>query len=807
MGKSLVIVESPAKAKTINRYLGADFTVKASMGHVRDLPKKDLGVDVDKDFKPTYIDIPGRKEVISGLKSAAKASSAVYLAADPDREGEAICAHLRDLLDSKKQKFYRVVFNEITRDAVRQAFEHPGQIDEHLVEAQQARRILDRLVGYQVSPLLWDKVKRGISAGRVQTVALRLIVEREREIQAFLKQEYWTITALVEGKVPPAFEARLVKFQGQELEVPDQASADRHVAAVQAAPWVVESVTTREKRKYPVPPFITSKLQQEAVRKLRFSAKKAMMIAQHLYEGIELGDEGSVGLITYMRTDSTRVAEVALDAARDYIRKKFGEAYLPAEAVHYRSKKGAQDAHEAIRPTAVDRTPESIRKFLNPDEFKLYKLIWQRFVASQMNPAVFDQTTIDINAGDYLFRATGSVEKFNGFRAVYEEGRDEIAPSEEEEDLKHKLPAVEAGETLRLEKITPEQHFTEPPPRYNEATLVKALEEKGIGRPSTYASILSVIQNREYVEKQQGRFYPVELGMLVSDLLVKNFSDIFDVAYTARMEEELDEVEEGKLSWTQALEEFYTKFKRDLRLAERDMEDLKGEGKPTEETCEKCGKPMKIRVGRNGAFLACTGYPECDGTRDLTPELSVKYGMGAPTGPPAPEVAEQACEKCGKPMAVKRGRFGYFLACTGYPECRNTKKIVMKGGEATTVVDTPLEEKCPECGNHLVIKHGRFGEFTACSNYPTCKYVKRQTLGIPCPEKGCTGEIVVRKTKRGKTFYGCTRYPDCKFTAWDKPVAEPCPNCGSPVLLAKVRKSGPVRVCPNEACTYEHAVA
>ena len=807
MSKSLVIVESPAKAKTINRYLGPEFTVKASMGHVRDLPKKDLGVDLEKDFKPTYIDIPGRKEVIQGLKSAAKASSDVYLAADPDREGEAICAHLRDLLDSKKRNFHRVVFNEITRDAVREAFEHPGHIDERLVEAQQARRILDRLVGYQVSPLLWDKVKRGISAGRVQTVALRLIVEREREIQAFKKQEYWTITALVEGKVPPAFEARLVKFQGNELEVPDQASADRHLAAIQASPFVVDSVTTREKRKYPVPPFITSKLQQEAVRKLRFSAKKAMIIAQHLYEGIELGDEGSVGLITYMRTDSTRVAEVALDAARDYIRKKFGEAYLPAEAIHYRSKKDAQDAHEAIRPTAVDRTPESIRKFLNPDEFKLYKLIWQRFVASQMNPAVFDQTTIDINAGEYLFRSTGSVEKFNGFRAVYEEGRDEIAPSEEEEDLKHKLPPVGQGETLRLEKITPEQHFTEPPPRYNEATLVKALEEKGIGRPSTYASILSVIQNRAYVEKQQGRFYPVELGMLVSDLLVKNFSDIFDVAYTARMEEELDEVEEGKLSWTQALEEFYTKFKRDLRLAEREMEDLKGEGKPTEEICEKCGKPMNIRVGRNGAFLACTGYPECDGTRNLTPDLSVKYGMGGPTGPPVPEVPEQVCEKCGKPMAVKRGRFGYFLACTGYPECRNTRKIVMKGGEATTVADRRLEEKCPECGNHLVIKHGRYGEFTACSNYPECKYVKRQTIGIPCPAKGCTGEIAVRKTKRGKTFYGCTRYPDCKFTAWDKPVAEPCPKCGSPILLEKVRKSGPVRICPNEECTYEHAVA
>jgi DNA topoisomerase-1 len=808
MGKSLVIVESPAKAKTINRYLGPDFAVRASMGHVRDLPKKDLGVDIAKDFRPTYIDIPGKKEVIRGLKAAAKSADAVYLAADPDREGEAICAHLRDLLDSKKQKFYRVTFNEITRDAVRGAFEHPGQIDDRLVEAQQARRILDRLVGYQVSPLLWDKVKRGISAGRVQTVALRLIVEREREIQAFLKQEYWTIGALLEGKTPPAFEARLAKFQGKDLEIPDQASADRHVAAVSSRSFVVDSVTTREKRKYPVPPFITSKLQQEAVRKLHFTAKKTMTIAQHLYEGIELGSEGSVGLITYMRTDSTRVAEVALDAARTYIRRKFGEPYLPDQAIHYKSKKDAQDAHEAIRPTAVDSTPESIRKFLSPDEYKLYKLIWQRFVASQMNPAVFDQTTIDITAGDYLFRATGSVEKFNGFRAVYEEGRDELAPSEEEEELKHKLPAVEKGELLRLEKIMPEQHFTEPPPRYNEATLVKALEEKGIGRPSTYASILSVIQNREYVEKQQGRFYPTELGMLVSDLLVKNFSDIFDVAYTARMEEELDEVEEGKLSWTQALDEFYTKFKRDLRLAERDMEDLKGEGKPTEEKCEKCGKPMNIRVGRNGAFLACTGYPDCDGTRDLTPELSVKYGMGAPTGFPAPEMPEQACEKCGKPMAVKRGRFGYFLACTGYPECRNTKKIVMKEGAGTAVADTPLEEKCPECGNHLVIKHGRFGQFTACSNYPNCKYVKRQTLGIPCPEKGCTGELVVRRTKRGKTFYGCSRYPACKFAAWDKPVAAPCPNCGSPIMLEKIsKKSGPVRVCPNKACQFEQAMA
>jgi len=805
MAKSLVIVESPAKAKTINKYLGPDYVVKASMGHVMDLPKKDLGVDLDHGFKPTYITIPGRKAVIAELKSAAAKCDEVFLAADPDREGEAICAHLRELLDGKKRRFHRVLFNEITRDAIREAFKAPGEIDSKLVDAQQARRILDRLVGYQVSPLLWEKVKRGISAGRVQTVALRIIVEREREIQAFQKREYWTIGVNLEGKNPPPFDARLAKFLGKDLEISDQATADRIAGEIKAANLVVESVTTKEKRKHPVPPFITSKLQQEAVRKLRFTAKKTMTIAQRLYEGLEIGEEGSVGLITYMRTDSTRVAEGALAAVREHISKTFGKDYLPPEPIRYKSKKGAQDAHEAIRPTDVRLTPESIQRYLGADEFKLYKLIWQRFVASQMNPAVFDQTTIDISAGDYLLRATGSVEKFNGFRAVYEEGKDEKAEMEEDEELKLRLPQVEQGERLRLHRITPEQHFTEPPPRYTEATLVKVLEEKGIGRPSTYATILVIIQNREYVEKLQGRFFPTQLGMLVSDMLVKNFSDIFEVAYTARMEEELDEVEEGKLTWTEALEEFYKKFEKDLRVAEREMEDIKGEGIPTDLKCEKCGKPMVIRLGRNGAFLSCTGYPDCDGTSDLPPELAAKYST---PGPPAPEVAEQNCEKCGKPMAVKRGRFGFFLACSGYPECRNTKKIVMKEGAATAVSDTLLEEKCPECGNQLALKHGRFGQFTACSNYPQCKYVKRQTLGIPCPEKGCTGELVARRTRKGKTFYGCSRYPECKFTAWDKPVNEPCPNCGHPLLLEKYNKDGPpLRYCPNESCKYEMAVA
>ncbi|MGH9450819.1 MAG: type I DNA topoisomerase, partial [Terriglobia bacterium] len=512
MSKSLVIVESPAKAKTINKYLGAGYTVKASMGHVMDLPKKELGVNVDKGFKPTYIAIPGKKELIHELESAAKNADAIYLAADPDREGEAICAHLSELLSSKKNKVYRVMFNEITRDAIQEAFKHPGSIDSRLVDAQQARRILDRLVGYKVSPLLWDKVKRGISAGRVQTVALRLIVEREREIRAFEKREYWTITAHLEGHAPPPFDARLAKIKGEDPEIPDEPSAARIAAAAQASGFTVQSVGTKEKKKYPVPPFITSKLQQESVRKLRFSAKKTMMLAQHLYEGVDVGSEGSVGLITYMRTDSTRVADSALAAARDYIRKQFGQDFLPAQAIHYKSKKGAQDAHEAIRPTDVNRTPESIRSYLSAEEFKLYKLIWQRFVASQMNPAIFDQTTIDIVSGDFLFRATGSVEKFKGFLSVYEEGQDDKTVDEDAEELKHRLPALTEGERLKLHKIDPEQHFTEPPPRYNEATLVKALEEKGIGRPSTYASIMSVIQNRAYVEKLQGRFYPTELG-------------------------------------------------------------------------------------------------------------------------------------------------------------------------------------------------------------------------------------------------------------------------------------------------------
>jgi DNA topoisomerase I len=801
MSKSLVIVESPAKAKTINRYLGSGYTVKASLGHVMDLPKKELGVDLDNNFKPKYILIPSRKDTIQALKAAAKGTDSIYLAADPDREGEAICSHLRELLDSRRVKFYRVLFNEITREAIREAFNHPQEIDARLVDAQQARRVLDRLVGYQVSPLLWDKVKRGISAGRVQTVALRLIVEREREIQAFMPKESWTIHALLEAGQPPIFEAKLLKFKDEDGEIQNEAEAQRITGELEKAAWRVRAFTQRDRRRNAFPPFITSTLQQEAGNKLGFSAKKTMTLAQRLYEGVDLGEEGPVALITYMRTDSVRISPAALAQVRDFIPKRFGADHLPDAPNVYKSKKGAQDAHEAIRPTDVTRTPEELARSLDKDSLRLYALIWRRFVGSQMVPAIYDQKTIEIAAGDYSFRATSSVLKFDGWLAAYPEAR-----NEKEEEQGGVLPPVVEGEALRLHELRREQHFTQPPPRYTEASLVKTLEEKGIGRPSTYATILSVIQNRAYVEKEKRSFRPTELGMVVNDLLVKSFSDIFDVAYTARMEEELDEVEEGKLTWTEALAEFYTKFKKDLRLAEREMHDVKGEGIPTDVQCEKCGKPMVIRLGRNGQFLACTGYPDCDATSDLPPSLAAKYGSAAP---PAPEVPEQTCEKCGKPMALKRGRFGYFMACTGYPECRNTKKIIIKEGTATAVSDILLDETCPECGNKLAKKHGRYGEFIACSNYPHCKFVKRETLGIPCPEKGCTGEIVARRTKRRRVFYGCTRYPECKFTVWDKPVAEPCPDCGSPLLLEKFdkRSGSSSRYCRNEACHYERALA
>jgi len=573
MAKALVVVESPSKAKTINKYLGRDYQVIASVGHVKDLPKKDIGIDFENDFEPTYEIIPGKEKVIKQLKSAAKEVETIYVATDPDREGEAIGWHLKEELEGRgknRKRVQRVMFNEITKSAIQEAFKHPTEIDQHLVDAQQARRLLDRIVGYQVSPLLWDKVRRGLSAGRVQTVAVRLVVERERDILAFVATEYWTIEANLSAKLPPAFGARLFRIDEKnvkttdfgedlkknEVHIKDEKQATELVTDIERQQFIVSSVTTKEKKRNPVPPFITSKLQQEASRKLRFSVKKTMQVAQRLYEGVEIGEEGLVGLITYMRTDSTRVADSALDEVRGLISTQFGPDYLPEKPVFYRSKKDAQDAHEAIRPSSAQRTPDSVARYLGKDELALYKLIWQRFVASQMMPALLDQTTIDISAGPrYLFRATGSVVKFNGFLAVYEEGKDE--KDEEDEEAARKLPLVSQGEELKLNKLTPDQHFTEPPPRYTEATLVKALEEKGIGRPSTYASIMSVIQDREYVERVEGRFRPTDLGSIVNDLLIESFDDLFNVEYTAHMEEELDEIEDGKMKWTATLAEFY----------------------------------------------------------------------------------------------------------------------------------------------------------------------------------------------------------------------------------------------------------
>ncbi|MBX9603276.1 MAG: type I DNA topoisomerase [Bryobacteraceae bacterium] len=801
MAKSLVIVESPAKAKTIGKYLGKQYLVKASLGHVKDLPKKDLAVDVENDFRPRYEVIEGKKKLISELKQAAKGVDNVYLAADPDREGEAICFHLQEELEDKRPKnggpaFYRVMFNEITKNAIEKAFEKPLQVNLNLVDAQQARRVLDRLVGYKISPLLWDKVRRGLSAGRVQTVALRLIVEREREIRAFVKREYWTIDVNLNAKKPPVLAAHFLKRNDESIEIGDEASANALVDQIRESEYVVKSVTTREKRRNPVPPFITSTLQQEAARKLRFSVKRTMMLAQRLYEGVEIGAEGAVGLITYMRTDSTRVSADALAEVRGMIGERYGTQYLPETPNFYKSKKDAQDAHEAIRPTSAVRSPESLEGVLAEDELKLYRLIWMRFVASQMRPAVFDQTTIDVNATGkdgnlYLFRATGSVPKFDGFLRVYEEGKDQ--KDEDDEELKHKLPKVEEGEALKLKSIEPEQHFTEPPPRFTEATLVKELEADGIGRPSTYASILSTIQEREYVKKEGGKFAPTELGMVVTDLLLESFNDLFDIRYTARMEDELDEIEDGKMDWRTAMSEFYQRFQKDLEHAEQHMTDIKRMEKPTDLVCDKCGKPMVIKWGRHGSFIACTGYPECSNTRELTVDLP-----DVDKADLSEQDAEEYCDNCGRTMVLKKGRFGQFLACSGYPDCKTTKQL----GQPQKPADEPLDEDCPQCGSKLVKKFGRFGEFIACSNYPKCKFVKQKTIGVKCPN--CSeGEIVERKSKRGKTFFGCNRYPECDFVAWGKPIPEKCPECGGSYLIEKYLKAGAFAQCPNNECKFK----
>jgi DNA topoisomerase I len=808
LSKGLVIVESPTKAKTIQKYLGAGFEVEASFGHIKDLPKKSLGVDLENEFATEYEVIPGKEKIIAKLKKMAKGADAIYLAPDPDREGEAIAAHLAeelggDRVDGKKTKktatsIRRVTFNEITKKAVQEAFQHARDIDRNLVDAQQTRRVLDRLVGYQVSPLLWDKVRRGLSAGRVQTVALRLIVEREREIKAFVPTEYWTLDAHLAGAKPPAFDARLVGTNPKQNVLPNEETAKKLEEELQSAAWTVRSVEKKERRQNTAAPFTTSKFQQDASRKLRFSVKRAMMIAQRLYEGVDLGEEGTVGLITYMRTDSTRVSNDAIAEVRELIGKEYGPQFLPEAPNTFKSKKDTQDAHEAIRPSSAARHPEDIKQYLQEDEFKVYKLIWQRFVASQMNPAVFDQTTVDIDANskgvDHRFRVSGSVLKFEGFLKVYEEAKD--SKDEEDEALKHKLPELTEGQTLTLKSLESEQHFTEPPPRFNEASLVKELEERGIGRPSTYSAIISTIQDRQYVQKVGGKFIPTEIGFVVTDLLVENFKDIFDFQYTARLEEELDEIEDGTEKWTNALAEFYEKFEKDLRYAEKHMENVKRMEKPTDQLCERCGSPLVIKWGKHGSFFACSAY-------DKTDPNSCTFTKENPIDLPDLDSAdlqettqEEYCENCGRPMVLKRGRFGQFMACTGYPECKTTRRL----DQAKKIPDIALDEKCPQCGRNLLIRHGRFGEFVSCSGYPECKYVKQNLIGVKCPE--CKdGDIAEKKARRGNYFYGCTNYPKCEFTSAFKPVAVECPSCKSPYLLEKQLKDGTYLVCPNNKRT------
>ena len=745
--KSLVIVESPAKAKTIAKYLGKDYTVKASVGHIMDLPKSKLGVDLENNFEPKYIVIRGKAPVVKELKAAAKKADRILLATDPDREGEAIAHHVLEAISGsiKHTEVYRVLFNEITKKAILLAIEHPGKIDANKVYAQQARRILDRLVGYQISPILWTKVRRGLSAGRVQSVALRLICEREEEIKAFIPEEFWSLSALLEGKFPPQFEAKLLKKDEEKIKVKNKDEVQKILADLQGAAYTVTKVDRKERRRNPVAPFTTSKLQQEAGRKLGFTAKRTMGIAQSLYEGVDVGKEGTVGLITYMRTDSTRVGAEAQEEAKEFITNKYGKEYVPEKPPVYAVSKSAQEAHEAVRPTSVLREPDAIKQYLQPDQYKLYKLIWNRFVASQMNPAIIDQTSVDVTANGYTFRATGSIVKFPGFMAVYmEEKAEDVAPTEEESS-EAVLPPLTEGDTLSLIKLDPKQHFTQPPPRFSEALLVKTLEEKGIGRPSTYAAIISTIQDRDYVNKVENKFRPSELGVLVNDLLVSNFPVIMDVAFTAGMEEELDKIEEGTMLWVDAVKDFYKPFNESLEKAHAEMKDVKAELAPTDIVCEKCGKPMIVKWGRNGQFLACSGYPDCKNAK---------------------------------------------------PFVRTEDGTVEAAPEETT------DEICPKCSSPMIFKRGRFGKFLACSKYPECNHTQGMSTGVICPEDG--GKIVERRSRFGKMFYSCANYPACKYAIWNKPIQRPCPQCNAPFLVEKYsKKTGLSIACNSKECGYK----
>jgi len=752
--KPLVVVESPTKVRTISKYLGKDFNVAATVGHIKDLPAREMGIDIDNDFTPQYHTIPGKQKVITALKKAAGDCTDIYLAPDPDREGEAIAWHAVDVLKKRGRTFHRVLFHELTKNAILKAMASPEALDQNKYEAQQTRRILDRLVGYQVSPLLWKKVKGGLSAGRVQSVAVRIICERERAIQQFDPVEYWSITALLQDQNPPAFEAKLVKKDGQKISIPDEAAANQILAALRQTPFKVGAVVKKTVNRNPLPPFITSKLQQDAIRKLKFSAKKTMLIAQQLYEGIDLGPGEPVGLITYMRTDSTRIAAEAAHEALDLIGRTFGPDYAMEQPRFFKNQKKVQDAHEAIRPTSVFHTPEKVAVALNKDQLALYKLIWQRFVASQMKPALIDQVSVAIQADIYTFNASGSTVKFPGFMAVYQTVEQEAESSRKQQPL----PPLTEGTVLDLNALTPKQHFTQPPPRFSEASLVKELEENGIGRPSTYATILSTIREKGYVDLVKGYFHPSELGFIVNDLLVTSFPDVFGVEFTARMEDNLDRVETADVEAIRVLSTFYGPFREKLEKAEQQMLSVKGVGIPTGLTCPQCGREeLHIKVGKNGHFLACNGYPECSYSRDYQRD---EKGRIQPVELNHQAATDRTCPKCNKPMVAKRGKYGEFLACSGYPECNHTESI--NGG------------------------------------------VNGTAIGVDCPEQGCDGQIVEKRSKRGKIFYGCSRYPQCSFATWDKPVAKPCPVCHKPYLLEKnTKRQGDFLACADRECGYK----
>jgi len=743
--KSLLIVESPTKVKTLKKFIGRDFVVMASVGHLKDLPKSKLGVDVDNNFAPEYITIRGKGKILSDLKKEAKKANNIYLAPDPDREGEAIAYHIGNEVAKHTQgKIYRVMFNEITKSAVKEAIKNPTEVNINRFNAQQARRILDRLVGYKISPMLWKKVQPGLSAGRVQSVALRIVCDRENEIKAFKSEEYWTITLDLEGQVKPKFQSKLFKVDGNKAEIANQVGADEVVKNLKDAEFILDGLVKKERKRNPVAPFITSTLQQEASRKLNFSPKKTMMIAQRLYEGLPVGSRGTVGLITYMRTDSTKFSVEATDVIRDYIVNRYGDKFCPKEPNVYKSKKSAQEAHEAIRPTDVTIVPSEIKEYLEKDMFRLYELIWSRSVSCQMVPAILDTTTFDIKAGQYLFRSNGSIVKFPGFMQVYvESGDDEAA----EKDIKQGdkiLPELNKGEKLKLHEIDPEQHFTQPPARFSEAMLVKKLEEEGVGRPSTYAAIISVIKDRAYVESEERRLAPTKLGYLVSDLLLEHFPKFMTTKFTADMESQLDQIEVGETEWVKTLQSFYTPFKLDLDEAEKKIGDSE-----VEET-------------------------------------------------------DEICDKCSQPMIVKWGRFGKFMACSGYPDCKNTKQIAKEGSDGKAVSEsTTVEGACDKCQSSLILKVGRFGKFIACSNYPDCKFTKPIDLGIKCPKEDCKGKIAARRSKKGRMFYGCTAYPNCDFVSWDKPVPEPCPKCDNAYTVEKWKKDeGTSIICPESECNY-----